>query len=258
MLTRAILRRPGADFAAGLTTARLGTPDLALMLAQHAAYADAFQRGLHAGGILGTAKHFPGVGGAAVDTDFKPQALPAKPADLANALILAYCEGVMGLSGVGDVEKTAALMRYGEQVIQELDIRTNQVLWEWHALGHVPLRASHLAYHGGRYDFFHLNSIQQLSGRNLLISARETWGIYDIDKRNDFVPQFHYAQTANTGNGNQNYNFAVPFELRFGSGDPFMKSNNNQNQQRNRFLHRLGRSFFPKPHLLLLKSYEEV
>ena len=52
--------------------------------------------------------------------------------------------------------------------------------------------------------------------------------IYDIDKRNDFVPQFHFAQTANTGNGNQNYNFQVPFELRFGSGDPFMKENNNQ------------------------------
>jgi len=51
---------------------------------------------------------------------------------------------------------------------------------------------------------------------------------YDIDKRNDFVPQFHFAQTANTGNGNQNYNFQVPFELRFGSGDPFMKENNNQ------------------------------
>ena len=51
---------------------------------------------------------------------------------------------------------------------------------------------------------------------------------YDIDKRNDFVPQFHFAQTANTGNGNQNYNFQVPFELRFGSGDPFMKESNNQ------------------------------
>ena len=51
---------------------------------------------------------------------------------------------------------------------------------------------------------------------------------YDIDKRNDFVPQFRFAQTANTGNGNQTYNYQVPFELRFGSGDPFMKQNNNQ------------------------------
>jgi len=51
---------------------------------------------------------------------------------------------------------------------------------------------------------------------------------YDIDKRNDEVPQFHYAATNNSGNGNQTYNYAVPFELRFGTGDPFMKTNNNQ------------------------------
>jgi dimethylargininase len=43
MLTRAILRRPGPDFAAGLTTAALGKPDLVRMLAQHTAYADALR-----------------------------------------------------------------------------------------------------------------------------------------------------------------------------------------------------------------------
>ncbi len=68
-------------------------------------------------------------------------------------------------------------------VIQELDIRTNAVLWEWHALGHVPLGASYLPYQGTRYDYFHLNSIQQLPGENLLISARDTWTVYDIDER---------------------------------------------------------------------------
>jgi outer membrane receptor for ferrienterochelin and colicin len=51
---------------------------------------------------------------------------------------------------------------------------------------------------------------------------------YDIDKRNDEVPQFHYAQTADAGAGVQTYNFAVPYELRYGSGDPFFNSNNNQ------------------------------
>jgi dimethylargininase len=39
VLTRTIIRRPGADFAAGITTAGLGAPDHARMLAQHAAYA---------------------------------------------------------------------------------------------------------------------------------------------------------------------------------------------------------------------------
>ena len=51
---------------------------------------------------------------------------------------------------------------------------------------------------------------------------------YDIDKRNDEVPQFRYAQTADAGNGVQTYNYATPYELRFGTGDPFFKSTNNQ------------------------------
>ncbi|MEA2763369.1 MAG: hypothetical protein QOD47_2653 [Gemmatimonadaceae bacterium] len=51
---------------------------------------------------------------------------------------------------------------------------------------------------------------------------------YNIDKRNDEVPQFHYAQTADGGAGVQTYNYAVPYELRYGSGDPFFNSKNNQ------------------------------
>ena len=47
----------------------------------------------------------------------------AKPADLANALILAYCEGVAALAGVRDVEKSGSLMRYGEEVIQRLQLK---------------------------------------------------------------------------------------------------------------------------------------
>ena len=47
MLTRAILRRPGPDFAAGITAANLGAPDPSLLSVQHAAYADALRaRGL--------------------------------------------------------------------------------------------------------------------------------------------------------------------------------------------------------------------
>jgi outer membrane receptor for ferrienterochelin and colicin len=52
--------------------------------------------------------------------------------------------------------------------------------------------------------------------------------MYDIDKRNDYVAQFRYAQQADAGNGVQTYNYATPYELRFGSGDPFLKTNNNQ------------------------------
>jgi mono/diheme cytochrome c family protein len=47
----------------------------------------------------------------------------AKPADVANALILAYCQGVVGVSGVDVAQKQAGLARYGEVVIEELQKR---------------------------------------------------------------------------------------------------------------------------------------
>jgi hypothetical protein len=69
-------------------------------------------------------------------------------------------------------------------IVQEIDVATGKVIWEWHALGHVPVSESHLPYAlGQRYDYFHLNSIQQLSDGNVLISARNTWGVYLINKK---------------------------------------------------------------------------
>jgi hypothetical protein len=69
-------------------------------------------------------------------------------------------------------------------IIQEIDVATNKVIWEWHALGHIPVSRSYARYSSGQpYDYFHLNSIQQLSDGHLIISARNTWAVYSIDKR---------------------------------------------------------------------------
>jgi len=43
--TSAIVRKPGETFAEGITTSKLGAPDYAVMLAQHAAYVETL-RGL--------------------------------------------------------------------------------------------------------------------------------------------------------------------------------------------------------------------
>jgi hypothetical protein len=69
-------------------------------------------------------------------------------------------------------------------IIQEIDVATNKVIWEWHALGHIPISRSYARYSSGQpFDYFHLNSIQQLSDGHLIISARNTWAVYSIDKR---------------------------------------------------------------------------
>jgi hypothetical protein len=85
------------------------------------------------------------------------------------------------LSSVGGPSKGSVM----DYVIQEVDIRTGKVLWEWHALGHVPVSASRLAYSPKQlwYDYFHLNSIQELPDGNLLVSARDTCAVYEISRR---------------------------------------------------------------------------
>jgi hypothetical protein len=68
-------------------------------------------------------------------------------------------------------------------VIQEIDIRTGLVMFEWHALGHIPLSSSHMApsrSSGAVWDWFHLNSIDVEPDQNILISSRNTWAVYQI------------------------------------------------------------------------------
>jgi Arylsulfotransferase (ASST) len=75
-----------------------------------------------------------------------------------------------------------------DDVVQEVDIKTGRVVWEWHSLGHIPLTASYAPYRPGhRFGYFHLNSIQQLPDHRVLISARHTWAVYEIDQRTGHV-----------------------------------------------------------------------
>lgn len=97
-----------------------------------------------------------------------------------TALITAYQPVKADLSSVGGPRDGAVF----DCIAQEIDIRTGQLLWEWHALGHVPLSASYTGKPTADtpYDYFHMNSIQQLPDGNLLISARNTWAVYEIDR----------------------------------------------------------------------------
>jgi hypothetical protein len=68
-------------------------------------------------------------------------------------------------------------------VIQEIDVRTGLVMFEWHALGHIPLSDSYSKVPTSSesvWDYFHINSIDVEPDHNLVISSRNTWSIYGI------------------------------------------------------------------------------
>jgi hypothetical protein len=72
-----------------------------------------------------------------------------------------------------------------DSVFEELDIKTGLVRREWHSLDHVPLGDSYsLAIHTSPklpFDYFHINSIDQQPGGTTLISARNTWAMYELN-----------------------------------------------------------------------------
>lgn len=72
--------------------------------------------------------------------------------------------------------------------IQEIDLDTNQLLFFWDALDHIPLTdsyqsASSAVESDNIWDVYHLNSIGLTdSVDDLIVSSRSTWTIYRINK----------------------------------------------------------------------------
>jgi Arylsulfotransferase (ASST) len=96
-----------------------------------------------------------------------------------SALITAYSPVKTSLSSAGGTPNGIAI----DCAIQQIDIRTGLVMWEWHALGNVDVSESYSkapTVPTTPYDYFHLNSIEPLPEGNFLISARNTWGVYKL------------------------------------------------------------------------------
>jgi hypothetical protein len=75
-----------------------------------------------------------------------------------------------------------------DSILQEVDVRTGLVVWEWHGLGHIPLSDSFATPATSAYfDAYHFNSIEPLPGNRLLVSARDTSAVYEIDRATGHV-----------------------------------------------------------------------
>jgi hypothetical protein len=83
-----------------------------------------------------------------------------------------------------------------DSVVQEIDVPTGLVLFEWDSLDHVPVTAGYTHppnapkkkgkpplpnFVWDPYDYFHVNSVGLDRDRNLVISARNTWGVYKVN-----------------------------------------------------------------------------
>lgn len=99
-----------------------------------------------------------------------------------TALITEYEHVNMDLTPVGGPKNGSVL----NGVVEEVDIPTGRVLWRWSSLEHVPITETDYPYamaQGPPFDYFHLNSVDEDSRGDLLISSRHLSTVFKIDRR---------------------------------------------------------------------------
>jgi hypothetical protein len=97
-----------------------------------------------------------------------------------TALILAYKETTANLTSIGGPADQTVI----DGVVQEIDIRTGKVLFQWNSADHVPYSQSEEplpASASTPWDWFHINAVKLDANGNLLISSRDAWTTYDVD-----------------------------------------------------------------------------
>ena len=98
-----------------------------------------------------------------------------------TALIAIYGQVTADLTAVGG----AAAGQLVIGIVQEIEIATGKVLFQWSSFDHVPVTESNMTQVTtfGNVDYFHLNSIGVDLDGDLLISARHTSTVYKVDRK---------------------------------------------------------------------------
>jgi Arylsulfotransferase (ASST) len=100
-----------------------------------------------------------------------------------TALITVYAAIDCNLSSVGGPRDGAV----ADTLLQEIDLKTGLVMYEWHSLDHVPLRNSYASAaptsRKEPFDYFHINSTDIEQDGDLLVDSRNTWAAYDVDPK---------------------------------------------------------------------------
>jgi hypothetical protein len=100
-----------------------------------------------------------------------------------TGLITVYDAIDCNLSAVGGPRDGAV----ADTLLQEIDLKTGLVMYEWHSLDHVPMGISYNSAaptsRAEPFDYFHINSIDVEQDGDLLVDSRNTWAAYDVDAK---------------------------------------------------------------------------
>ena len=98
-----------------------------------------------------------------------------------TAYLTAYREVTADLSAVGGPKRGRML----DVSVQGIDLATGALVFDWHSADHIDISESYQTYSkqsAAPYDPVHVNSIDPTADGNLLISARNTWALYKLDR----------------------------------------------------------------------------
>jgi len=140
-------------------------------------------------------EHYQIVGKVTAGSGFEAQSV-----DLHEFQITRSGDAIIGIYDPVTVSTDGTTETVLQYVVQEValvqgtsGIETGPVLFEWDSLSDVPTSQSRTPEPGSGtpWDYFHGNAITEDSDRNLVVSSRNTWGIYKIDDRSGDVSFGH-------------------------------------------------------------------
>ena len=99
-----------------------------------------------------------------------------------TALVLSYATATANLTSIGGPADQTVI----DGIVQEINIKTGRVLFQWNSADHVPYSQSEQplpASASTPWDWFHINAVHLARDGNLLIDGRDTWTTYKVSLR---------------------------------------------------------------------------
>jgi hypothetical protein len=99
-----------------------------------------------------------------------------------TALIVIYTTATADLTSIGGPADQTVI----DGIVQEVDIKTGKVLFQWNSADHVPYGQSEQplpASASTPWDWFHINAVKVASNHTILVDGRDTWTTYDVSLR---------------------------------------------------------------------------